>query len=263
MGIGLANQPPSAQAQISQIARRTEKAGTARFTISTRTTSSTPGAGSTSIESGEISFKTDSISFTVHYPALKDGSATAGLPPTLRIIGVGRILYVYQPNLPSLGSVGATTGPVGSFWGKDSLSTAAHERTDIFSTFGPMGLVQIPSSTQVPQIEDLGNRTVGDETTTEYQYGVSTCQSTSNGATQYLLSTPTTLWVDSHDRLVEGETAETVVVRNPKQSGTHTDRLTTSETVRLYDFGKPVNITAPMNATAGTEIGFATDRCIG
>jgi hypothetical protein len=184
---------------------------------------------------------------------LNDKSTTTGLPTNLRIIITGRTLYVYEPNLPAFGSVGSTTGPVTSSWRKESLSSSSHN--SFLSSFGPMALLQIPASSKALQFEDLGPSMVRGENTTEYQFGVSACQSTTNGITQNYSSAPTTLWIDTRGRFVQGTTAQTVVIRTPKQSGNRTDRLTTSSTVHLFDFDVPVNITAP--AAAGSNSGSA------
>ena len=99
MGIGIANQPSaSAQAQISQIISTTEGAGTAHFIISTVTTSPNPELRSTSVESGEISFETGDMEFSVHYSSANSKATNgsgSGASDT-RVIVTHRSLFLYQ-----------------------------------------------------------------------------------------------------------------------------------------------------------------------
>jgi hypothetical protein len=254
MGIGIAGQSPSAQAQIAQIVRTTDNAGTARFTLSAVVID--PGRIRTEIvASGEMNFKTDSVSMTLQYPSADPHTNKAGASALfeVRMIETGGYQYVYLPSVSASGSSGTTTGPITHSWQKVPLSSGSRNGSGIVNS--PMGLLGLPGSTQV--LQDLGPSMVGGKEATEYEMGPSTCQSTANGLTQSYSSAPTTLWVDGHGRLIQGEATQTEVVQPPKASevGRTTFRSTDTETVRLFDFGTPESITAPLKATveSGTE----------
>lgn len=255
MGIGIAGQSPSAQAQISQILRATESAGTARFTVSSRTV----GLVTRYTASGEVNFKTGSVSMTAHYSigGTHPTNADALPNPYFKVIETGRFLYVYLPTFSASGSVGTTTGPVAYSWQREPLPTGLHNRSGIL--YGPMGFLQLPGSTQV--LQDLGPSTVGGQAATEYQMGQSTCQTSASGLTQTYLTTPTTLWVDLQGRLIQGEATQTVVLHPPKGIAGEAHRSTQTSFVRLFDFGEPVSITAPPNVTAKASGNIVTSGC--
>jgi hypothetical protein len=254
MGIGIAGQSPSAQAQISQIVRMTEYAGTAHFVVSIVTTSPNPENRSSYIESGEISFKTGDMSFSVPpIPTARSGSGSGG--SETRIIVTRRSLLVYQ-SLTDPGSKGVS-------WNKDTISTGSPARAEVLNSFGPFGDLQVPDAVKVVQFEDLGQHIVHGEGATEYHFSTSTCESTTNGVTQHVSSAPTTLWVDNLGRLIHGVATQTVAVHSPHKSGTLNSRLTVTVTVHLFDFGAPVNVKAPTGATGTMSIFFASSKCTG
>ena len=253
MGIGIAGQSPTAQAQISQIVQTTDNAGTARFTMSVVVID--PGHIRTDIDaSGEINFKTDSVSMILRYPSAHKHANKADAPALseVKMIETGNYQYLYVPSVSAPGSSLTTTGPITDSWQKVPLSTGSGNGTGTADS--PFSLVGLPGSLGV--LQDVGPSTVNGQEATEYETGPSTCQSTASGLTQSYSSAPTILWVDGHGRLIQGKTTQTVVIHPPKglgsgknSAGANTVESTDSATVRFFDFGTPVNITPPAKAT--------------
>jgi hypothetical protein len=121
-----------------------------------------------------------------------------------------------------------------------------------------MGLLQLRGSTQV--LQDIGPSTVGGQQVTVYQLGPSTCQTSATGLTQTYSTVWTTLWVDSHGRLIQGEDTQTVVIHPPRGTDIGATASTDTTSVRLFDFGTPAHIGAPPNATQAPG-GAATSGC--
>jgi hypothetical protein len=258
MGIGIANQSPvSAQAQISQIIRSTEAASTAHLVITTVTTSPNPELRSTSVESGEINFTTGDAEFSVHYTSanLKASNGSGSGASDTRLIVTHRSLLLYQM-LTNFGAGGIS-------WAKDTISTGSPEHAEVLNSFGPFGALQVPHAVKVVQFEDLGRHDVHGEVATEFHFSTSTCKSTMNGVTQRVSSAPTTLWVDSYGRLIQVAVTQTVVVHSRPKAGGLDNRLTFTVTVHLFDFGAPVNVTAPSDAHGAMSVLFASSKCTG
>ncbi len=258
MGIGIANQPSaSAQAQISQITSTTEGAGSAHFIITTVTTSTNPELRSTSVESGEISFETGDMEFSVHYSSANskatNGSGSGASDTRVRV--THRSLFLYQRlTMPGSG---------GTFWAKDRISTGSPERAEVLNSFGPFSDLQVPGAVKIVQFEDLGQHIGHGEGATEFHFSTSTCQSTTNGITQRVSSAPTTFWVDSHGHLIQAVATQTVVVHSSPKHGDRNNRLHTTITVHLSDLGAPVKVAAPTDVHGAMSIFFATSKCTG
>ena len=256
MAIGIANQPsPSAQAQISQIARTTRDAGTAHFIITTVTTSPNPEFRSTSVESGEISFETGDMEFSVHYSSANSKATSGSGASDTRVIVTHRSLFLYQTL--------TTPGSGGTFWAKDTISTGSPERAEVLNSFGPFGDLEVPGAVKIVQFEDLGQHILHGEGATEFHFGTSTCHSTTNGVTQRVSSAPTTFWVDSHGRLIQAVATQTVVVYSSPKHGDLNNRLHTTVTVHLSDLGAPVKVAAPTDVHGAMSILFASSKCTG
>lgn len=258
MGIGISDESPSAGAQFAEIVRTTEEAGTARFTA----TSVTTVTGSSALQekvvaTGEINFETDSLSVTLRYPPTETHEGKADVSFEEKMIKTGPFMYVYVPSSLASGSLGTTTGPVAYSWEKEPLSTGSRRRSSEENSL--MNLLGLPGSTKA--LQDLGPSTVGGQATSEYQIGSSPCQSPVGGLTETYSTSPTTLWVDSHGRLIQGEVTQTAVIRPPKGTDTKATGYTETAFIRLFGFGTPANITAPPNATKAGPGTFATSAC--
>ena len=198
MGISLVDQPVPAQTRIAQILNSTEKAGTARFSITSTTNIDTQTLRSGYRSSGQINFRTGAMSVTIHYLSAGLHGNAAGTPvaPDLKFIVTGRFFYVYEQKLLSSVGVNSSRSTVSYFWSKSALSPHSRERSDILTTFGPLALLQLVASTEAPQIDDLGPGTVGGEKATKYQIGALSCHSTTDQVSEQISSTPVSLWVD-------------------------------------------------------------------
>ena len=139
MGIGIAGQSPTAQAQISQIVRTTEEAGTARYTISAAVSIGPNSKLRTGFSaSGEINFKTHSMSETLHIGPTPSSGGKVLIDPDLKFIETGRFLYVYLPNSSAFGSVGTATGTVVYSWEREPLTSGLRHGPGIVA--GPMNI---------------------------------------------------------------------------------------------------------------------------
>ena len=255
VGFGLASQSLSAQAQISQILRKTESAGTARFTTSSVTTVQGTRVRTRIVASGEIDFKADAISLTLHFPSA-DPHAT---PPVtmLKIVDIGNFQYEYVPTLSTSGPIGSSTkAPITYSWQKEPLRTGKDHGSSIVNS--PMDLLQVPGTIQT--LRDDGTGFVGGKKTTEYQIGPSTCRESASGLTQIHSTAASTLWVDNRDRLIQDDVTQTVVIHAPKGFRSGLPKSIEKASIHLFDFGKPVEITAPARATVMTGAS-AYDAC--
>jgi hypothetical protein len=217
-------------------------------------TSTNPENRYSYIESGEISFRTGDMEFSV--PAIPTaGNGSGSGASDTRLIVTRRSLFVYQ-SLTDPGSKGVS-------WAEDIISTRSSEQAEVLNSFGPFGALQVPDAIKVVQYEDLGHDIVHGEVATEYHFSTSTCQSTTNGVTQRVSSAPTTLWVDSHGRLIQAVATQTVAVHSPHRSGNLNSRLTVTVTIHLFDFGAAVKVRAPTGATGAMSFFFARSKCTG
>jgi hypothetical protein len=255
VGIGLANQSLSAHAQILQILRRTETSGTARFT--TLAVNTEPGtrlrmriAGS-----GEINFKTGSLTVTLDYSSA--GPHATLLISRSKMIEIGRVRYSYLPTPSVPRSIGSSiSGPVAYSWQKESLLSASDQGSG--SLNGLTNLLQLPRSIQT--MRDLGLGIAGGREATEYQIGPSQCHSSASGITQTYSTAASNLWVDGRGRLIRDEIVQTIVF-HPKGISTGATKLAETASIRFYDFGAPVDITAPAHATEAPGVSSVSSPC--
>jgi hypothetical protein len=255
VGIGLANQSLSAQVQISQILRRTETSGTARFATSAVNTEPGTRLRTRIAGSGEIDFKTDSVTISLHYSST-DPHATLPIPES-KMIQIGHVQYEYLPTPSASSSIGSSIrGPIAYSWQKEPLRTVLRHGSG--SVNGLADLLQLPRSIQT--LQDLGHGIVGSREATEYQIGPSTCNSSVGGITQTYSTAASKLWVDGRGRLIQDEFVQTMVF-HLKGISTGAPKLTETASIRLYDFGTSVDITAPAHATVTARASFVSSPC--
>jgi hypothetical protein len=252
VGIGLANQSLSAQVQISQILRRTETSGTARFATSAVNTEPGTRLRTRIAGSGEIDFKTDSVTITLHYSST-DPHATLPISRS-KMIPIGHAQYEYLPTPSASSSIGSSIrGPIAYSWQKEPLRSVSRHESN-----GLADLLQLPRSIQ--SLQDLGLGIVGSREATEYQIGPSTCRLSVGGIIQTYSTAGSKLWVDSRGRLIQDEFVQTIVF-HPKGISTGAPKLTETASIRLYDFGTSVDITAPAHATVTPGASSVSSPC--
>jgi len=197
------------------------------------------------------------MEFSVHYLSANSKATNgsgSGASDT-RVIVTHRYLFLYQTlTTPGLG---------GTSWAKDTISTGSPERAEVLNSFGPFGDLEVPGAVKIVQFADLGQHILHGEGATEFHFSTSTCQSTTNGVTQRVSAAPTTLWVDSHGRLIQAVATQTVVVHSPPKHGDLNNRLHTTVTVHLSDLGAPVKVAAPTGVNGAMSILFASSKCTG
>jgi hypothetical protein len=127
---------------------------------------------------------------------------------------------------------------------------------------GPLDSLAMNESVKGLRVRDLGAATIDGHAATKLQVFLPRCLAVGHGRGIRTLIAPTDLWVDGHDRLVQatGTTKEDVskdAFTGPGRpnfpANVPTGRTITAQTVRLYDFGAPVSITAPRVTPAGSS----------
>jgi hypothetical protein len=256
-GVGLGMQGVPTLSRLSQVLHATESAGTARFTVTERTTSTSPGLRSDFSESGEINFETGDFDVTTIDPSSgsRAGSAGGSERSEMRIIATQHSLRVFEK--------GAGIGSFGSRWAKDNLSPGPQEKAELYRSFGPFAGLDVSGSSRLTRLENVGPLDLRDDATTEYRLRQATCQSKTTGGSFRVSSTPTSIWVDSEGRWVQGESTVTIRARTSTRSGTTNSRSTTTITDRLFDFGTRVNVTVPVSENSGLALFFDDGKCLG
>jgi len=257
MGIGLGTQGASTQAQISQILRTTENAGTARFTVTELTTSTSPGLASDFVESGEINFRTGDIDVTTRDAPSNAGAGTGPGSDLseMRILVTRNSLIIFE-KIPAVGLLGTS-------WAKDEVTSSSRERAEIEGSFGPFAALQVSSSAHITRFEAIDHQSLRGEQTTEYLERTSACQSKTKGGSLNISSGAANFWVDGAGRYVQGESTLRLMSRTVTNSGTTSSRSSTTITDRLYDFGAPVTIKIPPSVNSGLSLFFEGGRCAG
>ena len=125
------------------ILRTTENAGTARFTVTELTTSTSPGLASDFVESGEINFRTGDIDVTTRD---SPSNAGAGTGPgsdlsEMRILVTRNSLIIFE-KIPAVGLLGTS-------WAKDKVTSSSWEQAEIEGSFGPFAALQVSSSAHI------------------------------------------------------------------------------------------------------------------
>jgi hypothetical protein len=262
--VGEANQPqvPSAQSEMSAIVAATRVAGTARFTYSAITTSSNPLLRSTSYGKGTVDFKTESLS-TVEddRQTSLQGSDGNPLQPTTQTneyseIWIGRTTY---DNFNTVG-----------FGFDDSWDKTGNVPVNTLGSFGVLGNVspisELATDASAPgeKTESQGPDMLGTTLTTRYRLLVPTCNVAADGLPREVAS-PTDLWIDQLGRLVQARSVLRITISKtfpvPKNfpgykafaPGPFAGRSTLVSTIRLFDFGGPVAISAPKVSDAGAS----------
>jgi hypothetical protein len=259
--VGVANQS-TPTLEVSAIGATTSAAGTARFTYSAITTSSNPLLRSTTYGKGTVDFITGSLT-TVERDRQTSlqGSDGGPMEPTTQTtvvseIWIGRTLYT-NFNLAGSGF-------------DDSWDKSGNVPVGSTGSFGVLGnvspIAQLADDAAAPGVrtERLGTDMLGTTVTTRYRVLVPTCSAGSGGIPREL-GGPTDLWIDQQGRLVQARsvlrftTPKTFPV--PKNvpgfqafsPWPFTGRATLVTTIRLFDLGTPVSISAPEVVDVGTS----------
>ena len=219
-----------------QLIAATRAARTARFTYSSVSYSSNPRLRNSEVGEGSVDFASRSISTSE-----RDGPipATADEPSrTNRQIWIGRTTYLRLKISGSPDSavwIKSATFPPGSFGSLGALGTVA-----------AVGELVTDATVEGLSLQSLGSETIHGVPTTRYLLVRPWCRSGAGASTTAV--SPTEVWVDSQYRLVQARSLIRFTIPqgdSPGPDASLAGRTTTVSTIRLFDFGAPVSITAP------------------
>jgi hypothetical protein len=237
-GVGLANQPSSAPTGVSEFVGATQAAGTARFTYSSVTTSSDPLLRSASFGDGTVDFTNDSVTNVERITSTsisQDGDA----PPRRTIqtflndeTWIGRTVYT---------QLGIESPQVAIPWIKSKSPTGSFGSLGVLDEVEPVGILDSDLGTHGTKVELLRSEELGGTAATKYRVVVPTCTATSRSSGPRVVIGPIDLWLDSGSRLVQVRD----VLHTTDSVGSFARGSTIINTIRLFDFGAPVTISAP------------------
>jgi hypothetical protein len=246
-GLGIANQPP-ATSVLSAIAAATRAAGTAHFTYSTVSSSSNAVLRSSTRGSGSIDFNANSVS-TVETDTDASFTSNDGSPFQVTVeknttseIWIGDTSYIRLPSFPGDSSP----------WMKEGrIPLASSGSFGVLGTVSPFALLSGEGSLPRATAVSMGTEILHGMSTTKYRVVMSTDTCPQNTKAPHLSIGPIYLWVDGEGRLVKmrGEIHTTIPkglfpgtsLGSTSLVGTSTD----VSTIRLFDFGDAVQISAP------------------
>jgi hypothetical protein len=243
----------------------TRQAGTARFTYSSRNTSTNRLLRGSAQGSGEVDFGADTMRTVERDRSIgSSGTSAATEKPVAQDnvidqVWIGRTEYTRL----ELAHGSDSTWIKGPIWPKDSFGSLG-----MLEDVGPLGALALDEGVPGLRVEAAVSGTVHGVETTEYQIVVPTCGAStpSNGFSE--TTGPIQLWVDGHGRLVQARQSITEdITKNAHvgdaQAGEDfpVGRVTSVSTIDLGDFGAPAAIAAPpvvITYSSGGEEGFAT-----
>jgi hypothetical protein len=259
--VGIANQQQvqSAQLSMSAIASGTRAAGTARFTYSAITSSPNPLLRSTTYGRGTVDFKTQSLATVERYRETSLESSGSGPSQPTTQTTVNSQIWIGTTNYNNFNTVGF--GSDDSWMNNGSSPVNTLGTFGIFSNVGPIGALAEEASIPGGKVVDLGSEVLGDTFTTRYRLVVPTCDVPETGFPQIVFN-PTDIWIDGQGRLVQARSVLRITwpknFRLPKSilnavpqaqalaaPGPFAGQSTTISSIRLFDFGAPVAISAP------------------
>lgn len=252
---------PSGRTFLAQVIAATRDGGTARFTYSSATTSSGPLRNSSTSGRGSVNFTTNSVS-TAERDRGTSFEATNGgvshvVPQTslLDQIWIGRTAYNRLASLP---------GPLGAPWTRLNFPPGS------FGSLGPLSIIApietLDTEISIPglRVVDLGSGLVQGSRATRYMLVAPTCAVSKASGEES--TSPVEIWLDSQGRLVQAR--DSVRIRLTRQeiarlsppigSTTYIEwglasQSVTVSTIRLFDFGARVTISAPQTVPSGSS----------
>jgi hypothetical protein len=256
-GLGIAGQTPTppqhpltATGQIARIVAATRQAGTARFTYSSRNTSTNRLLRGSSQGSGEVDFAADTMRTVERDRSIGSSGTSAATEKPVAQDNVIDQVWIGRTEYTRLGLAHGSDSPwlKGPIWPKHSFGSLG-----MLEDVGPLGALALDEGVPGLRVEATGSGTVHGVETTEYQLVVPTCGATtpSHGISES--TGPLQLWVDGHGRLLQARQSMTEdIAKNAAPLGAAfaggdfpAGRVTTVSIVDLGDFGAPVAIAAP------------------
>jgi hypothetical protein len=248
--VGVANRPSGivGQPELSQMIAATQYGGTARFEYSALSKSSNPLLRSNSSGSGKIDFRNKKVSTDERHTdrgISQDGDAPPQTTTETDLdddIQIGRLDYDRQWSLP---------GPSGPWIKSKAFPVGSFGALGLLEDIGPLSLIAKQVSLSNTTARDFGLETIDGVQTTKYLLITPVCTTRSHLFAPIGPVGPTYVWIDGQGRLVQAkQTLHMSIPKNPFPAttvsfGALAGRLTMVSTIRLFDFGAPVRITAP------------------
>jgi hypothetical protein len=150
-----------------------------------------------------------------------------------------------------------------TFWsrfGPSHLGSRGALGLDYTGASGALGALS--AANRVVQIDDLGPQVTGGVATTEYRVLTQPICAAGSGSPSTTTNGPTDLWLDGDGRLVQarGISYSDFRVEGPAPSRpteAFVGRSTTTEVVRLHDFGVPLRIEPPDTPSRALGVGHS------
>jgi hypothetical protein len=123
----------------------------------------------------------------------------------------------------------------------------------------PLDSLAMNASVSGLRVQDLGQATIAGRATTRFLFSLPTCLAVGKAPGVRSMIAPTEVWVDGRDRLVQAtevmreDVSKNAFVGTAAVGQVPVGRSTIVMTVRLYDFGAPVSITAPRVTPLGSS----------
>jgi hypothetical protein len=235
--VGVANQPPAplTQPKLSEVLSATRAAGTARFTYSSVATSRNPLLRTGTVGKGAVDFRTDSVTTVDRSTSLSishDGNAPSRQITQTMLndqISINRTFYTQFGIAGQHFAIG---------WIEAELPSGSSGLLSMLDEVAPIGFLDSELGVRGTKVERLRSEVLAGEDTTKYRVVVPTCSSV--GSPRRVLGS-IDLWLDDQGRLVQVRD----VLHSTDPVLSLAGRSTTVSTVRLFNFGAPVTISAP------------------
>jgi hypothetical protein len=179
-----------------------------------------------------------------HQTSSSVGGAGTGPPinqvDQLTQIWVGRQIYT-RLSLPASPQASGSRWIEGVPFPMGSLG-----KFGVFGTVGPLGALTTTGPFRAVGVDRVGSSSLGGVPATKYAVPMSTCPASSKRPDGAGSTKSITLWVDGQGRLIKATSVAPFDLPNgPGPATSRSDQATLVESVRLYDFGVPLRITAP------------------
>jgi hypothetical protein len=235
--VGVSNQPstPTTQLKVSGVIAATRSAGTARFTYSSVAASRDPLLRSRSTGKGAVDFRTGSV--TTVERSTSTGISQDGNAPSRQVTQTMLNSQIWVDHM-FFTQFGVTGQHFAIGWIKAKLPNGSSGLLGMLDEVAPIGFLDSELGVRGTEVELLRSEVLGGEATTRYRVVVPTCSSARSP--QSVLGS-IDLWLDGEGRLVQVRD----VLHTTDAVRSIAGRSTTVSTVRLFDFGAPVTISAP------------------
>jgi hypothetical protein len=266
VGFGISQQPTptTALTLMSRIIRATRAGVSARFIYTDVTKSTNPLLRSDTFGVGTVNFTADAMRTTQVERATDVNTTDHSSPRPSTQSTVDNDIWIKNTEYVRLP---ITAHVLGSPWTKGAtFPSGSFGLLGVLGTMSPLGALEADASLSGLKVENRGRAAVHGIETTSYLLVAPSCRSLSRHASVSTVASPLQIWVDGHDRLVQVQNMIELTIPSggwPSLLGvverSFAGRAHTFSTIRLFDYGRPVSITAPalLPRSGSNSTGFA------